>query len=145
MRAALLALIPASLLAASCIEKAHATSLAPVDPGFLSSTAAVGPGFVDSFTISCATTATAITPPTTGAMLSYSCQTPAAAESGGTTLVAVGDSGIADPDIGTRNSPVYSGSTTREFGGNARAEYCRADSGTVTIYCRAIVGVTSAP
>lgn len=105
---------------------------------------AVGPGFIDSFTVSCATTATLIQP-TGGAMVSYSCQTPASAETGGTTLIAVGDSLIADPAFATRNSPVYSGDTTREWGGNARAEYCRADTGTVTIFCRALVGTTSAP
>lgn len=108
------------------------------------SAAAVGPGYVDSFTVTCATTATLIRP-SGGAMVSYSCQTPASAETGGTVLVAVGDSAIADPAFATRNSPVYSGDTVREFGGNTRAEYCRADTGTVTIFCRALVSVTSAP
>lgn len=106
--------------------------------------AAVGPGYIDSFSVTCATTATLIQP-TGGAMVSYSCQAPASAETGGTTLIAVGDSAIADPAFATRNSPVYSGDTTREWGGNARAEYCRADTGTVTIFCRALVGTTSAP
>ena len=116
-------------------------------------TPAVGPAYVDSFTVTCATTATAIVAPSAtgagavgpGAMISYSCQTPAAAETGGTVLVAVGDSAIADPAFATRNSPVYSGDTIREWGGNARKEYCRADTGTVTIFCRALVTTAGAP
>ena len=58
---------------------------------------------------------------------------------------AVGDSGIADPAFATRNSPVYSGDTIREWGGNAKKEYCRADTGTVTIFCRALVATAGAP
>ena len=114
---------------------------------------AVGPAYVDSFTVSCGATATAINAPSAtgsgavgpGAMISYTCQTPASAETGGTVLVAVGDSGIADPAFATRNSPVYSGDTIREWGGNAKKEYCRADTGTVTIFCRALVATAGAP
>jgi hypothetical protein len=106
--------------------------------------AVVGPAFVDSFSVTCATTATAISS-SVGTMISYTCQTPASAETGGTTLVAVGDSGIADPAFATRNSEVYSGDTIRQFGGNARREYCRADTGTVTIFCRALVTTSVAP
>lgn len=110
--------------------------------------AAVGPAYVDSFTVTCATSATEIVAPSAtstastsakGLQISYSCQTPASAETAGTVLVAVGDSGIADPAFATRNSPVYSGDTVREWGGNAKREYCRADTGTVTIFCRALV------
>lgn len=104
---------------------------------------AVGPGYVDSFTVACGSSATAIRPaaPYTDAMLSYSCQNVS------TTIVGIGDSGIADPDVGTRNSPVYCATNcpAQEFGGNTRAEYCRADTGTVTIYCRALVSASSAP
>jgi hypothetical protein len=105
---------------------------------------AAGPGFVDSFTVACADSATLIQPEG-GAMVSYSCQTPASAEAGGTTLIAVGDSQIGDPALATRNSPAYSGDTIREWGGDARLEYCRADTGTVTIFCRALVSTTTAP
>lgn len=63
-----------------------------------------------------------------------------------TTMVAVGDSGIGDP-TSSRNSPVYCATNcgSREWGGNFRKEFCRADTGTVTIYCRALIGATSAP
>lgn len=104
-----------------------------------SATTAATAGFVDSFTVSCATSATLITAPSGYSQQAYYCQTPASAETNGTVLVAVGDSGIADPDISTRNSPVYSGATIREFYASAKKEYCRADTGTVTIFCRAIV------
>lgn len=109
--------------------------------GSTSSNARPAGSFVDSFSVSCATTATEISAPSGQAQGAYYCQTPQSAETGGSTLVAVGDSAIADPDISTRNSPVYSGSTIREFYAAARKEYCRADTGTVTIYCRAIVPV----
>jgi hypothetical protein len=104
----------------------------------------VGPGFVDSFTVSCGATATLIQP-TGGAQVSYACQTPQSSETAGTVLVGVGDSAIADPAFATRNSPVYSGDTVREWGGDARLEYCRADTGTVTIFCRSLVSVVAAP
>jgi hypothetical protein len=107
---------------------------------------AVGPAFVDSFSVSCTTTATAITPGAPYAsMISYSCQTPASGETAGTVLVAVGDSAIGDPAYATRTSPVYSGDTVREWGGNAKKEYCRADTGTVVIFCRALIAASSAP
>ena len=107
---------------------------------------AVGPAFVDSFTVVCGD-GDPETPivSSVGNMLSYTCQTPASGETGGTVLVAVGDTGILDPAFATRNSPVYSGDTIREWGGNARREYCRADTGTVTIFCRALVAVSVAP
>lgn len=107
---------------------------------------AVGPAFVDSFAKSCTTTATSIfSAGVAGSVLSYTCQTPASTETAGTVLVAVGDSAIADPAIGTRDSPVYSGDTIREWGGNARNEFCRSDTGTVVIYCRALVATAVAP
>lgn len=138
-----LLLLLAALPLASCIEEAHASppviSIAQAAP-------AVGPAFVDSFSKSCTTTASSIfSAGAAGSVLSYTCQTPASAEPAGTVLVAVGDSEIADPAIGTRNSPVYSGDTIREWGGNARNEFCRSDTGTVVIYCRALVATGSAP
>lgn len=142
MRALLLLL--ALLPLASCIGEAHAQSTRAVAVEVAQAAPALGPAFVDSFTVSCGSSATPIVG-SAGSQISYTCQTPASAETGGTTLVAVGDSGIADPAVATRNSPVYSGDTIREWGGNARTEYCRADTGTVTIYCRALVATTTAP
>lgn len=134
--------LPVVLLAASCIEEAHAAPLSTgpaIELG--QSVAEVGPAYVDSFTVSCSTTATLISSPAAVNMLSYTCQNVS------TTIVGVGDSGIADPDIATRTSPVYCATNcpSQEFGGNARLEYCRADAGTVTIYCRALVAANSAP
>lgn len=100
-------------------------------------------GFVDSFSVSCGTSATLIAAPSGSNQAAYYCQTPASAESGGTALVAVGDSGINSPAFATRNSPVYSGDTIREFYASTKKEYCRVSSGTVTIFCRAVV--TSEP
>ncbi len=105
----------------------------------------VGPGYVDSFSHNCTGTASAFLPTTYGTAMSYTCQTPAAGETAGTVLVAIGDSAVADPAIGTRNSPVYSGDTLREFGGNLYQEYCRSDTGTVVIYCRVMVKTGSPP
>lgn len=102
-------------------------------------------GFVDSFAHSCTTTASLIPLSTLGTAVSYSCQTPASGETAGTVLVGVGDSGLGDPAYATRTSPVYSGDTIREWGGNVRSEYCRSDTGTVVIFCRALISATSAP
>jgi len=132
--------LPALLLAASCIEEAHAMSTSTQAVGIAQHAAAgVGPAYVDSFTVGCASSATLIQAPG-GAMISYTCQ------NSSTTKVAIGDTGIADPTDG-QNSPIHCATNcpSQEWGGNARAEYCRADTGTVTIYCRALVSVTSAP
>jgi hypothetical protein len=140
--------VAALFAALSPSRDAHAAPGGPVLELAQAAPAGVGPAFVDSFTVTCATTATAIAPaaPYSRSMISYACQTPAAAETAGTVLVAVGDSGIGDPTFATRTSPVYSGDTVREWGGNARTEYCRADTGTVTIFCRALISTaTGAP
>lgn len=142
-------LIAALPLASSCIEEAHAQSAgAHVAVVAAQAGAAVGPAFSDSFFHDCTTTASVIGPDTgslAAGMQSYTCQTPASAETAGTVLVAVGDSAIADPAFATRNSPVYSGDTIREWGGNLKTEYCRADTGTVRIFCRAMVSSVTAP
>jgi hypothetical protein len=98
----------------------------------------VGPAYVDSFSVGC--DASELIQPSGGAMISYTCQ------NSSTTKVAVGDSAIGDP-TDAQNSPIYCATNcpSQEFGGNARLEYCRADTGTVTIYCRALVSVTSPP
>jgi hypothetical protein len=129
-----------ALLGASCIGEARASPPGvPEGLSLVQAAPAVGPAFVDSFTVACGAAATAIEP-SGGAMVSYTCQNVS------TTEVAVGDSAIADPTDG-QNSPTYCATNcpSQEFGGNARKEYCRADSGTVTIYCRALVATTSAP
>lgn len=163
-RIALPLALVACLLGGSCIEEAHASPPLPVStlsalPGYSAAQVAevaaslpagvplsavqmipgVGPGYVDSFTVSCTSAAAALIRPTGGAMVSYTCQ------NASTTLVHVGDSGISDPGT-TRDAPIYCATNcpAQEFGGNARAEYCRGDTDT-TIYCRGLVAVTSAP
>lgn len=93
---------------------------------------------VESWKVTCSTTATAITPPSGDAMISYYGQTPGSTETGGTTLVAVGDSLIADPAFATRNSPVFAGNTIQSWFAAAQLEYCRADTGTVDVFVRAL-------
>ncbi len=89
---------------------------------------------IDSFTVTCATTATEITPGTGELMHDFACVNTSA------TDVAVGDSGIAAP--ASANSPVIS--TSAAAGavwqpGAAGGGYCRVDSGTVTLYCSATI------
>ena len=106
----------------------------------LTAQAAVGAS-ADSFYVDCTTTPTAITPESGKTMLGYECQTPASGETAGTVLVAVGDSTVTDPAYATRSSEVFSGDTIRSFSGPFKGgtEYCRADTGTVRIFCRAAV------
>lgn len=109
---------------------------------------ATGPAYLDSYSVSCATSATSIAP--TGysdVSLAIECSAPESGETGATTLVAIGDSGIADPASATRNSPVVCGSgcNRSSWSGNIRKGFCRADSGTVTLYCAALVPGTAAP
>lgn len=131
-----------AVVAASCVPAAQASPVtASVAIETAGQTPAVGPAYVDSFSVSCTTTAAFIAPANNSRnILSYSCQNTS------TTKVAVGDSGIADP-TDAQNSPTYcqTNCPAQEWGGNAKAEYCRADTGTVTIYCRALVAATAAP
>lgn len=109
---------------------------------------AVGPAFLDSYSVSCATSATSLNPTGyTNAAIAIECSAPESGETGATTLVAIGDSGIADPASGTRNSPVICGSGCNRaaWSGNAQQAYCRADTGTVTLYCAALIPALSAP
>lgn len=133
----LIALV-AIFVVVALVSPQRADARLPLEP-VVGSLAMVGPGEMDSFTVECGSAATPIQPESGKPMFSYSCQTPLSTETGGTTLVAVGDAGIADPALATRNSEVYSGDTQRFFGGNVRLEYCRADTGTVDIFCRAMV------
>lgn len=100
--------------------------------------AAAPSGFVDSFSVSCTSaSAVEIAPPSGKRMLSYACTNESS------TLVHIGDSGIADPGT-TRNAPAICSSCAlgATAYGDVQSEYCRGDTDT-TIYCRAVV--SSAP
>lgn len=103
---------------------------------------AVGPAYLDSFKVTCGAAATLVRAPA-GPNMAVKCNAPESAESGAAVLVAWGDSGIADPAFATRNSPVICGSGCAEtsFTANGRQAYCRADTGTVDIFCAALVSV----
>lgn len=95
----------------------------------------LGPGFSDSFTVTCATTATAITA-ASGSQQAYMCQNWAATE------VFVGDSGLT-----TTSAPKFcsGGCPSAQWDGHLKTEYCLVAAGTVTIYCRALVERHAAP
>jgi|GEM_PF-5730903 len=110
----------------------------------LQGVAAVGPSYLDSFKVTCGAAATLIRAPA-GPNVAVKCTAPQSTETGASVLVGWGDSGIADPAIGTRNSPVICGSGCAEttFSANGRQAYCRADTGTVDLFCVALVTVDS--
>jgi hypothetical protein len=81
--------VAAMFAALSPSRDAHAAPGGPVLE-LAQAAPAVGPAFVDSFSVACTTSATAITAAPNN-MLSYTCQ------NSSTTKVAVGDSGITDP------------------------------------------------
>lgn len=114
----------------------------PLSP--LQGVAAVGPAYLDSFKVTCAATATLVRAPA-GPNVAVKCNAPESAEANAAVLVAWGDSGIADPAVATRNSPVICGSGCAEtsFNANGRQAYCRADTGAVDLYCVALVSVDS--
>lgn len=105
---------------------------------------AVGPAYLDSFKVTCTTSATVIRPPA-GPVAAVKCNAPEYAETGGNVYVAWGDSGIADPALATRNSPIICGTGCAEtsFTANTRLAYCRADTGTVDLFCVGLVAVDS--
>lgn len=105
---------------------------------------AVGPAYLDSFKVTCASTATLIRAPA-GPNVAVKCTAPQSSETGAAVFVGWGDSGIADPAFGTRNSPIICGSGCAEtsFTANGRQAYCRADTGTVDLFCVALVSVDS--
>ena len=144
MRGALLLLALVALCAVGSV-------LAASPPGVLElarALPAAGPAFVDSYSVSCATSATSMAPSGyTSSMIAVECSAPESTEANATVFVAVGDSGIADPAIGTRNSPIICGSGCNKssWSGNASQAYCRADTGTVTLYCAALVPALTAP
>lgn len=104
----------------------------------------VGPAYLDSFKVTCASTATLVRAPA-GPNVAVKCTAPQASETGAAVFVGWGDSGIADPAFATRNSPIICGSGCAEtaFTANGRQAYCRADSGTVDLFCVALVSVDS--
>lgn len=105
---------------------------------------AVGPAYLDSFKVSCGATATLIRAPA-GPNVALKCTAPQSGETAASTFVAWGDSGIADPAFATRNSPIICGSGCAEttFTANNRQAWCRADTGTVDLFCVALVSVDS--
>ena len=101
-------------------------------------------GFVDSYLVACTTTATSISP-STMQPLSVECFAPEPAETAAAVFVGVGDSGLADPAFATRTSPVICGTgcnknSIKIEGKNA---FCRADTGTVNLFCVATTGSSS--
>ena len=108
----------------------------------LQGVAAVGPAYLDSFKVTCGTTATLIRAPA-GPNVAVKCTSPQSTEANAAVFVAWGDSGIADPALATRNSPIVCGSGCAEatFTANGRQAYCRADTGTVDMYCVGLVTV----
>lgn len=90
--------------------------------------AAVGPGFVDSFHVSCATTATIIRAPQ-GSQFSYDCMVDDAAGAD----VFIGDSAVTTSTYGGAYG------AGEHFGGDVRKEYCIVASGTITAHCRAMI------
>jgi len=84
----------------------------------------------DNFTVSCGVTATSIRPTDGRVLYGFACVNDSA------TLVAVGGSSIGDP-TSSRNSPVICPTCTEGGVWSPRTArgYCRADTGTVTLYC----------
>jgi hypothetical protein len=142
-------------LAIACTAVLWALAISPAaDAGpplaVLGAVAATGPAYLDSYSVVCPATQGGISISPTGYVdtsLAVECSAPESGETGATTLVAIGDSGLADPATGTRNSPVICGSgcNRSSWSGNIRKGYCRADTGTVTLYCAALVPGTAAP
>jgi hypothetical protein len=135
-----------------CVVTAAAVSLMSSQPAQaftpplapLQGVAAVGPAYLDSFKVTCGATATVIRPPA-GPVQAVKCNAPESVETGANVFVGWGDSGIADPAFATRNSPVICGSGCAEtsFTANGRLAYCRADTGTVDLFCVGLVAVDS--
>jgi hypothetical protein len=113
-----------------------------------SAATAVGPSFLKSYTVSCGTSATSMAPSGFGSsLIAVQCIPPEGAETGATTRVAIGDSTIADPAFATRNSPSICGSgcVKNTWEGNAKQAYCRVGTGSVTLFCAALVPTLTAP
>ena len=89
--------------------------------------ASVGPGFVDSYAVTCATTATPIHRAGRG-MVSYEGRVKADASA----RIYVGDANLT-----TSNAPGFEADA--RMGGNIRQEWCRVASGTQTLLVRALL------
>ncbi|MGB1373634.1 MAG: hypothetical protein ACPG6R_10970 [Aequoribacter sp.] len=92
-----------------------------------SALAASGPGYVDSFSVSCGTSATKIQ--SSFGQVSYVCEVDEVA----TAAVFVGDAFVT-----TSTGMEYE--AAEDFGGNVYKEYCIVATGTQTVNCRAQVG-----
>jgi hypothetical protein len=134
----ILALVAGLGLAAGLLVLSRPAAAFVPPLGVSSAVPAIGPGYVDSWAASCTTTAAAIVPAGTS-VLAFECSAPESAETGGGVFVAIGDSAIADPAFATRTSPVICGDSTlcnrSSLAVNARQGYCRADTGTVSLFC----------
>jgi hypothetical protein len=115
-------------LSVSCIPDAHASPTYAVSAAGIAHQAAdLGPGYLDSFAVTCGTTATKVTAP--GA-ISIWCNNNSA------TAVHIGG-----PNVTTSNTPCYStgeGCGSR-FTAPVREAYCRVASSTLAIQCTALV------
>lgn len=87
--------------------------------------AAPGVGFVDSFSVTCGTTATVIQADN---QVSYMCEVDEAAGAS----VFIGDAAVT-ASTGVEYKPA------EDFGGNVKFEYCIVAAGTETVNCRAQV------
>jgi hypothetical protein len=155
----LLFLLFALVLTASCIPIANASpplSLVPspaMTPPLVvaGAMAMTGPGFLDSITVTCESTPTAILSEVVvvngEAPVAFECQPPEPAETGAAVLVGFGDSELPDPAYATRKGAVICGTgcNQNKWVGNIRSAYCRADTGTVKITCNALLPNASAP
>lgn len=132
----------ATAVVGSLVSQPASASSPPVS--LLQALPAVGPAYLDSFKVTCGAAATLVRAPA-GPNVAIKCNAPEAAETGASVFVAWGDSGIADPAFATRNSPVICGAGCAEtsFTANNRQAYCRADTGTVDLFCAALVTVDS--
>ena len=132
----------ATAVVGSLVSQPAVAAAPPVS--LLQALPAVGPAYLDSFKVTCGATATLIRAPA-GPNVAVKCQAPQAVETGAAVLVGWGDSGLADPAFATRNSPIICGTGCAEtsFSANGKQLYCRADTGTVDLFCAALVSVDS--
>ena len=126
----LLALLLVLALAPACAGSCDATSTVAAVRAAQSAGPAVGPGYVDGYKVSCTDPDAGPAEITTPGQVSYSCTV---SEDGGT--VWVGGSDVAN-DGSTGGEPFTAG---ERVNGDIKKEYCRSASGTVVLYCRAMI------
>lgn len=147
MRSSVIAFVVGALLVSGGLLAFGGPSVVVAD-AVHSSTTAVGPSFLKSYTVSCGTSATSMAPSGfSNSLIAVQCIPPEGAESGATTRVAIGDSTVADPAFATRNSPSICGSGCLKstWEGNAKQAFCRVGTGSVTLFCAALVPTLTAP